>query len=85
MRITFLPHAVEQMAEREISEEQARAALENPDREYPGYRGRTVAEADRPGGRVAVKVVYTEGLEGERVVVTVMYGRPARISEEESS
>lgn len=33
MRSTCLPHAVEQMTECGISEEQARAVLNNPDRE----------------------------------------------------
>lgn len=78
MKITFLPHAVEQMRVRGISEERAKATLESPDREYASHRGQQVAEADRPGGRIAVKVVYTESLGGERVIVTVMYGRPSR-------
>jgi hypothetical protein len=76
MRITYLPHALEQMAERGISEEEARATLEAPDVEYPGRRGRTVAERVPAGRRLAVKVVYNRGLEDERIVVTVELGRP---------
>jgi hypothetical protein len=41
---TFLLHAREQMTERGISQSAARETLENPDREYPGDWGRTVAE-----------------------------------------
>ncbi len=72
----FLPHALEQMAERGISEEEARATLVEPDREYPGGRGRTVAERVPPRRRLATKVVYNLGLEDERIVVTVERGRP---------
>lgn len=52
--------------------------LEEPDDEYPGNKGRTVAERVFSGERIAVKVVYNLGLEGERVVVTVERGRPRR-------
>ena len=64
------------MAERGISEEEARATLEEPDLEYPGRRGRIVAERTLQGGRLATKVVYNFGAEGERIVVTVERGRP---------
>ena len=66
------------MAERGISQSAARETLENPDREYPGDWGRTVAERTPPGRRLAVKVVYNRGLENERIVVSVMRGGPGR-------
>jgi len=78
MKITFLPHALKQMTEREISEDQAHSALEEPDIEYPGDSGRTVAERVFEGERSAIKVIYNVGLEDERVVVSVMRGRPKR-------
>ena len=62
------------MAERGISEEEARATLESPDVEYPGNLGRTVAERVPPGRSLAVRVVYNRGLEDERIVVTVERG-----------
>jgi hypothetical protein len=43
---------------------------------YPGDLGRTVAERRIGEGRLAIKVVYNQGLEDERIVVTVMRGRP---------
>jgi hypothetical protein len=66
------------MREREIPEAEARATLEAPDLEYPGYKGRITAERVFEGRRTAVKVVYNLSSTGERVVVTVEYGRPAR-------
>lgn len=78
MRVTFVPHALEQMAERGIPADLARAALEDPDAEYPGDWGRTVAEKRFGGERSAVKVVYNRGLQDERIVVSVMRGRPRR-------
>ena len=83
MKITLLPHVRLRMEQRDISEEEVRAILEDPDLEYPGKLGRTVAEgspAGRPeGGRsLAVRVIYNLGLEGERIVVTVEFGRPSR-------
>ena len=76
MRITYLPHARRRMRERYISEDEARATLEEPDAEYPGNLGRTVAERTFPGRRLATKVVYNRGTEDDRVVVTVERGRP---------
>ena len=64
------------MGERDISEDEARATLEEPDAEYPGNLGRTVAERTFPGRRLATKVVYNRGTEDERLVVTVERGRP---------
>ncbi len=78
MKITYLPHARRRIAERGIYEEEVRATLEEPDVEYPGRRGRTVAERTPPGRRLATKVVYNRGLEDERIVVTAERGRPAR-------
>lgn len=77
MRITFLPHALERMELRGVSEEEVRQILENPDLEYPGRLGRTVAERSPvEGGRsLAVRVIYNRGLEDERIVVTVELGR----------
>jgi hypothetical protein len=75
LKIVFLPHALRRMEERRISEEEARATLEEPDLEYPGNLGRTVAERVFPGRRLATKVVYNLGPEGERAVVTVERGR----------
>ena len=75
LRIVFLPHALRRMEERHISEEEARATLEEPDLEYPGNLGRTVAERVFPSNRLATKVVYNLGPEDERVVVTVERGR----------
>lgn len=78
MRITFLPHALERMELRDVSEEEVRQILEGPDLEYPGRLGRTVAERSPvEGGRsLAVRVIYNRGLEDERIVVTVELGRP---------
>jgi hypothetical protein len=76
VNITYLPHAEEQMRKREIPEDEARAALERPDREYPGNLGRMIAERVFEGRRLAVKVVYNVGSDGGRVVVTVMRSRP---------
>ena len=68
------------MEQRNISEVEVRAILESPDLEFPGKLGRTVAErSPSEGGRsLAVRVIYNLGLEGERVVVTVEFGRPSR-------
>jgi hypothetical protein len=79
MKITLLPHALERMEQRGISEEEVRGILESPDLEYPGRLGRTVAERSpsEEGRSLAVRVIYNQGLEeNERVVVTVELGRP---------
>jgi len=73
----FLLHALRRREERRISEEEARTTLEEPDLEYPGNLGRTVAERVFPNNRLATKVVYNLGVEDERVVITVERGRPA--------
>jgi hypothetical protein len=79
MKITYLPHARRRMEERGISEEEARAALEEPDREYRGRLARRIAERTPPGRSLATKVVYNFGAEGERIVVTVERGRPTAV------
>ena len=76
MRVTFLPHARYRMTFRGITEEEALAVLAEPDAEYPGDKGRTVAERVLPGRRLATKVVYNSGTAQERIVVTVERGRP---------
>ena len=78
MRITLLPHARDQMEERGISDDEVRRTLEDPDQEYPGDFGRTVAERRFTPRPSAVKIVYNRGLGDERVVVSVMRGRPRR-------
>jgi hypothetical protein len=78
MKITFLPHAIERMEQRGVTEDEVRDILERPDLEYPGRRGRTVAErAPVEGGRsLAVRVIYNHGPGDERIVITVELGRP---------
>lgn len=78
MRVTILPHARDQMREREIPEQRARDTLRDPDQEYPGDWGRTVAEKRFGTERSAIKVVYNRGQRDERIVVSVMRGRPRR-------
>lgn len=79
MKITFLPHAEEQMHERGISEDQVRETLSEPDAEYPVGRGRIRAERRFQGMRLAVKVVYNLSSEtGECIIVSAMRGRPTR-------
>jgi hypothetical protein len=76
MKITYLPHARRRMEERGIPDEEVAVVLEAPAQEYPGNRGRTVAEWVVRGRRLATKVVYNLGAEDERIVVTVELGRP---------
>lgn len=77
LRISIVPHARDQMRERNISEDQVHRTLERPETEYSGDFGRTVAER-RFGGRSVIKVVYNRGLQDERIVVTVMRARSRR-------
>jgi hypothetical protein len=79
MRVTFTPHARRRMEERGISQEEAIATLEEPDRDYRGRLARRIAERTPPGRRLATKVVYNFGAEGERIVVTVERGRPTEV------
>lgn len=79
MIITILPHARDQMGERRITDTMVRGVLSNPAHEYPGDWGRTVAEGPPvPRRRSVLKVVYNRGIAGERIVVSVMRGRPRR-------
>lgn len=82
VKITYIPHALDDMKERDISDEVVRWTLEEPDVEYQSYKERIVAERTPEGRRLAFKVVYNLGLEGERVVVAVMRGRPRRTGPE---
>lgn len=72
MRITFLPHALGQMAARGISEEEARAVLEGADEEGEANLGRLYSQ--KRIGRRRIRVVYNRGAD-EAVVVSVMLRR----------
>ncbi len=71
-RFTFLPHALEDMEDRNVTEELVRATVEEPDFIGEGDYGRLVA--DRRFGRTVVRVVYNMG-RGEYVIVAVMRRR----------
>lgn len=71
-RFTFLPHALEDMEERNVTGEWVRATIEEPDFTGEGDYGRLVA--DRRFGRTVVRVVYNVG-RGEYVIVAVMRRR----------
>jgi len=71
-RFTFLPHALEDMEERNVTEELVRATIKDPDFIGEGDYGRLVA--DRRFGRTVVRVVYNMG-RGEYVIVAVMRRR----------
>jgi hypothetical protein len=64
MRFTFLPHALEDMEERNVSDEWVRATVEEPDFTGEGDCGRLVV--DRRFGRIVVRVVYNVGRGGVR-------------------
>ncbi len=72
VRFTFLPHALEDMEERNVSEEWVRATVEEPDFTGEGDYGRLVA--DRRFGRTVVRVIYNVG-RGEYIIVAVMRRR----------
>ena len=72
MKITYLPHAREQMEERGVPEERVRAAIEEPEYTGEGDYGRLVA--DRRFGSTVVRVIYNVGRE-EYIVVSVMRRR----------
>jgi Domain of unknown function (DUF4258) len=71
-RFTFLPHALDDMEERNVTEERVRATVEDPDFTGEGDYERLVA--DRRFGRTVVRVVYNVG-SGEYVIVAVMRRR----------
>jgi hypothetical protein len=72
MRITFLPHALEHMRARGISEEEARLVLEDPDREGEANFGRLYARKEI--GHRRIRVVYNRGPD-ETVAVSAMLRR----------
>ncbi len=72
MKITFLPHALEQMENRSISEKEARSVLEEADDEGTANFGRFYSQK-RIGHR-RIRVVYNVGAD-ETVVVSVMLRR----------
>ena len=77
MKITLLPHAIDEMHRRGVSEDQVRETVEQPDSMMEGRLRRTVAEKwielER-GGRY-VRVVYNQEGADEIVVVTVITHR----------
>ncbi len=73
MRIILLPHALEQMEKRGVSESEVRLAIEQPETLREGRLYRVVAEKSFPGDRT-VRVVYNRGRD-EAVVVTVITKR----------
>jgi hypothetical protein len=72
MRITYIPHALEQMERRGISEEETRRVLEEPDEEGEANFGRLYAQ--KVIGRRRIRVVYNRGAD-EIVAVSVMLRR----------
>jgi Domain of unknown function (DUF4258) len=72
-RFTFLPHALDDMKERNVTEERVRATVEDPDFTGEGDYERLVA--DRRFGRTVVRVVYNMVGSGEYVIVAVMRQR----------
>ncbi|WP_324735203.1 DUF4258 domain-containing protein [Thermococcus sp. SY098] len=66
--ITFIPHALERMNEREISKELVIEALLNPDKVGEGYFGRKVAQKVIDGK--LIRVIYEEH-EDSIIVITV--------------
>jgi hypothetical protein len=70
MRITYVPHALEQMERRGISEEEVAAVLEDPNEEGPANFGRLYAQSVIDDRRI--RVVYNRGT-NETVVVSVVF------------
>jgi hypothetical protein len=56
MRVTFLPHALEQMEARDISEEEARLVVGQPDEEGVANFGRLYAQ--KVIGHRRIRVIY---------------------------
>ena len=67
-----MPHALEQMERRGISEEEVAAVLEDPNEEGPANFGRLYAQSVIDDRRI--RVVYNRGTD-ETVVVSVMFRR----------
>jgi hypothetical protein len=59
LRITYVPHALEQMERRGISEEEVAAVLEDPNEEGPANFGRLYAQSVI--GHRRIRVVYNRG------------------------
>ena len=72
MRITFLPHALERMAEYAVTDEEVRLIVGQPDDEGTANPGRHYAQ--KVIGHRRIRVVYNRGTD-EAVVVTVMLRR----------
>jgi hypothetical protein len=70
--VRFSPYALAQLAEREISGQDVRAALENPDQILSGKHGRKIAHKLLTIGsaELLLRVIYEERAE-EVTVVTV--------------
>jgi hypothetical protein len=76
LKISFASeHTIDGMQRRGITEEQVRAVLLKPDREYPGNRGRE-REISLRNKRAWLRVVYNKGSEADEYVVVTVY--PAR-------
>lgn len=69
MRITFLPHALERMAEYGIIQEEIRLVVGQPDDEGTANLGRRYAQ--KVLGHRRIRVVYNQSTD-ETIVVTVM-------------
>ncbi len=67
-----MPHALEQMERRGISEEEVAAVLEDPNEEGPANLGRLYAQSVI--GHRRIRVVYNRETD-EAVVVSVMFRR----------
>ena len=71
------------MKVRQILKDEVRVTLEEPDTEYPGNISCTLAKAF-PGRRFATKVLYNQGLGGERIMVPVERGSPQEVPANEA-
>ena len=69
MRITFLPHALERMAEYGIIQEEIRLVVGQPDDKGTANLGRRYAQ--KVLGHRRIRVVYNQSTD-ETIVVTVM-------------
>ena len=72
VRITFLPHELQKMAERGISEEEAHLTVGQPHEEGAANFGRLYAQ--KGIGHRRLRVIYNQGVD-EAVVVSVMLRR----------
>jgi hypothetical protein len=72
MRITFLPQALERMAEYRVTEEEVRLVVGQPDDEGTANLGRRYAQ--KVIGHRRIRAVYNRGTD-EAAVVTVLLRR----------